>query len=91
MSNSIDAANIGVAATRQQLSQPVTTATRSLDRPQIAERGSPREVDDESNAQRRDRRGATVSWYGKLLIVSMLLTGAAWEVFKLILTIITLD
>ncbi len=34
---------------------------------------------------------ATVSWYGRLLIVSMLLVAAGWELFRLIIAIVTLD
>ena len=42
--------------------------------------------------QRRGRRkAAAVSWYGGLLIVSMLLVAAGWELFQWIVTIITLD
>lgn len=74
MNNGINAANIRVAATRQQPSGPC----------------EPSRSTDGSNT-RRDRRGRTVSWYAKLLIVSMLVMGAAWEVFKWILAIITLD
>jgi len=90
MNNSISTANIGAAASQQQLSKPgIVTATRSPTSPQTAERESARPVD-ESNA-RRVHRTAAVSWYGKLLIVSMPLVGAAWEVFKWIIAVITLD
>ena len=42
--------------------------------------------------QRRGRRkAAAVSWYGRLLIVSMLLVAAGWELFRWIVMIITLD
>jgi hypothetical protein len=50
-----------------------------------------------ANDQRDDfqtaRRSETtaVSWYGRLLIFSMLLVAAGWEIFRLILTAITLD
>jgi hypothetical protein len=90
MNNSISADDIGVAASQQQLFAPGTvTVTRSLDSPKMAERGSRRPAD--ASSTRRDRRKAAVSWYGKLLIVSMLLVGAAWEVFKWIITVVTLD
>ena len=38
-----------------------------------------------------NRKMATVSWYGRLLIISMLLVAAGWELFRLIVAIITLD
>ncbi|OCX29130.1 MULTISPECIES: hypothetical protein [unclassified Bradyrhizobium] len=41
--------------------------------------------------RRRHRDGPTVSWYGRLLIVGTLLLAAGWEIFRLLLTIITLD
>ena len=42
--------------------------------------------------QRRGRRkAAAVSWYSRLLIVSMLLVAAGWELFRWIVMIITLD
>ena len=42
--------------------------------------------------QRRGRRkAAPVSWYSRLLIVSMLLVAAGWELFQWIVTIVTLD
>jgi hypothetical protein len=43
----------------------------------------------EEISERAHRR--TVSWYGRLLIVSMLLVAAGWEIFRWILAIITLD
>jgi hypothetical protein len=75
MNNGINAANIGVAARRQQPSEP---------------RGPSRGADGYSTP-RGDRRSTTVSWYGTLLIVSVLAMGAAWEIFKWIVAIITLD
>jgi hypothetical protein len=46
----------------------------------------------EATSKRRDRRAAAaVSWYGCLLISSMLLGAAGWEIFRLILAILTLD
>lgn len=41
--------------------------------------------------RRHPRSGPSVSWYGRLLIVGALLVGAGWEIFRLLLTIITLD
>jgi hypothetical protein len=70
-----NAADSGVAARRPQPSEPC----------------GPSQSADGSNTPRRDRRSTTVSWYGKLLIVSVLVMGAAWEVFKWIVAIITLD
>lgn len=75
MNNGINATNIGVAARRRQPSEP----------------REPSRSADGSNSRRQDRHSATVSWYGKLVIVSVLVMGAAWEVFKWILAIITLD
>jgi hypothetical protein len=47
---------------------------------------SPQEI------ERRDRRKAAgVSWYGRLLIFSMLLVAAGWEFFRLILAAIISD
>jgi hypothetical protein len=44
------------------------------------------------DSKRRDRgKAATVSWYGRLLIVATLLLAAGWELFRWILAIITLD
>lgn len=33
----------------------------------------------------------SVPWYGKLLIIAMLLVAAGWEIFRLLLWIVTLD
>ncbi len=45
-----------------------------------------------ANSGRPDsRKMATVPWYGRLLIVSMLLAAAGWELFRLIVAIVTLD
>jgi hypothetical protein len=45
-----------------------------------------------SEIERRDRRKAAgVSWYGRLLIFSMLLVAAGWEFFRLILAAIISD
>jgi len=41
--------------------------------------------------QRRRQVGPTVSWYGRLLIVGTLLLAAGWEIFRLLLTIVSLD
>lgn len=40
---------------------------------------------------RRQRKPATVSWYGAFLIFSMLLIAVGWELFRWILAVITLD
>ena len=37
------------------------------------------------------RKSPTVSWYGKLLIISTLLVAGGWEFFRLIIAILTLD
>ena len=51
-----------------------------------------RQKTQEANSGRPDnRKMATVSWYGRLLIISMLLVAAGWELFRLIIAIITLD
>ena len=51
-----------------------------------------RQSTQEANSGRPDnRKMATVSWYGRLLIVSMLLVAAGWELFRLIIAIVTLD
>ena len=51
-----------------------------------------RQKTQEANSGRRDnRKMATVSWYGRLLIISMLLVAAGWELFRLIIAIITFD
>lgn len=41
--------------------------------------------------RQRGQRAATVSWYGSLLIVGTLFVAANWELFRLILAIVTLD
>ena len=46
---------------------------------------------DQSMRRRHLRNGPTVSWYGRLLIVGALLVAAGWQIFQLLLTIITLD
>jgi hypothetical protein len=52
----------------------------------------PLRVVKETTSKRRGRRkAAAVSWYGRLLIFSVLLVAAGWEIFRLILAIITLD
>ena len=51
-----------------------------------------RQKTQEANSGRPDnRKMATMSWYGRLLIISMLLVAAGWELFRLIVAIITLD
>lgn len=90
MNDSIGADNIGVASSRQRSSEPGTmTTTCSLDSPRLDQQESARPTEEAS--PRRHRRTTAVSWYGKLPIVSMLLAGAAWEVFKWIIAVITLD
>jgi fatty acid desaturase len=45
-----------------------------------------------ANSKRDDRRKvATVSWYGRLLIIATLLVAAGWELFQWVLMIITQD
>ena len=46
---------------------------------------------DQPMRRRHLRNGPTVSWYGRLMIVGTLLVAAGWEIFRLLLTIITLD
>lgn len=46
---------------------------------------------DQPVRRRHVRSGPTVSWYSRLLIVGALLVAAGWEIFRLLLTIITLD
>ncbi|QOZ28507.1 hypothetical protein XH93_36645 [Bradyrhizobium sp. CCBAU 51753] len=46
---------------------------------------------DQPVRRRHLRRGPTISWYGRLLIVGALLVAAGWEIFRLLLTIITMD
>ena len=51
-----------------------------------------RQKTQEANSGRGDNcKRATVSWYGRLLIISMLLVAAGWELFRLIIAIITFD
>jgi hypothetical protein len=46
----------------------------------------------EANSKREGRRKvATVSWYGRLLIITTLLVAAGWELFQWVLMIITQD
>jgi hypothetical protein len=40
---------------------------------------------------RGDRKGPTVSWYGRLAIIATLLLAAGWEIFRLLMTVVTLD
>jgi hypothetical protein len=39
----------------------------------------------------RRRIGPTVSWYGRLLIVGALLVAMGWELFRLMLVVLSLD
>jgi hypothetical protein len=51
-----------------------------------------RQTTKEGNSKRKHRRmAAAVSWYGRLLIVNMLLVAAGWEIFRWILAIIALE
>jgi hypothetical protein len=52
---------------------------------------SPQTTKEEISDRAHRRTEAPVSWYGRLLIVSMLLVAAGWEIFRWILAIITLD
>jgi len=53
---------------------------------------SPPRATDGTASKRRHRRNAdAVSWYGRLLIFSTLLVAAGWEIFRLILAVITAD
>ena len=40
---------------------------------------------------RGDRKGPTVSWYGRLVIIATLLLAAGWEIFRLLMAVVTLD
>ena len=44
-----------------------------------------------TTGQSGNRKMATMSWYGRVLIINMLLVAAGWELFRLIVAIITLD
>jgi len=45
-----------------------------------------------ADSKRKARsRLATVSWYGRLLIIGLLLAAAGWELFQWVLVIITQD
>jgi CBS domain len=50
----------------------------------------PQAMKETNSTQQRRRKTAIVSWYGGLLIFSMLLVAAGWEIFRWILAIITL-
>ena len=63
---------------------PVTQRVVEIQSPQ-----PPKEV--EASRKRGRRKATTVSWYGRLLIISTLLVAAGWELFQWIITIITLD
>jgi hypothetical protein len=52
---------------------------------------SPQTTKETAPERRERRKGGPVSWYGRLLIVNMLLVAAGWEIFRLILAIMTLD
>ena len=53
---------------------------------------SPQRTKEATTSKRQGRRKTTtVSWCGTVLIVGTLLVAAGWEVFRWILTIITLD
>jgi hypothetical protein len=50
------------------------------------------QANEQAITKRRGRRkAAAVSWYGRLLIFGMLLVAAGWEIFRLILAIVTVD
>jgi hypothetical protein len=67
----------------------------SRDPPHVNKAGrtpSPQPTEEMTNVkQQRREKAATVSWYGRLLIVGTLLVAAGWEIFRWILAIITLD
>jgi len=44
-----------------------------------------------SSPRQRRRSGPTVSWYGHFLIIGTLLVAAGWEIFQLLLAVLTLD
>ncbi|KQW21996.1 hypothetical protein ASC80_00900 [Afipia sp. Root123D2] len=52
---------------------------------------SPQPKKPENSKRQGRRKTANVSWYGKLLIIGTLMVAAGWEIFQLILTIITPD
>ena len=45
----------------------------------------------EPASQRRTRIRPTVSWYGKILIIGALLMTFGWELFRFVITLLTLD
>jgi hypothetical protein len=52
---------------------------------------SPQTTKEAASKRRGRRKAAAVSWYGRLLIFSILLVAAGWEIFRWILAIITFD
>lgn len=52
---------------------------------------SPQPTKEAGNKRQGRRRTATVSWYGTLFIIGTLMVAAGWEIFRWIITIITLD
>ncbi|MEY9123249.1 hypothetical protein [Bradyrhizobium yuanmingense] len=53
--------------------------------------GDPRPTAARKTPQRLVRINPTVSWYGKILIVGALLVAFGWELFHLVITLLTLD
>lgn len=45
----------------------------------------------EQPSRKRTRIGPTVSWYGKILVIGALLITFGWELFHLIIALVTLD
>jgi hypothetical protein len=79
------------SSSASKMTKAALAPDRSSARTPAADRLSSQKAEHEVSGRRDDRRGATVSWYGKLLIVGMLLVAAGWQIFRWILTIITLD
>jgi hypothetical protein len=76
---------------RQKIATATSLSGSSRDLTETTGMQSRQKAQDANYGRPGSRKMATVSWYGRLLIVTMLLVAAGWELLRLIVAIITLD
>lgn len=70
----------------------MTTLFSESSRPQGAgETKAPQKATNENSKRQGRRKRATVSWYGRILIIATLFVAAGWELFRWLLMIVTQD
>jgi hypothetical protein len=77
--------------TRQKIATATSLPSSSQGLTETTGMQSRQKTQEANSGQRANRKRVTVSRYGRLLTISMLLVATGWELFRLIIAIITLD